>query len=191
MQIRDLYKHYQVMPQLQTHMLRVAGIVKLITKDQDSILTALVHDLGNIVKFDNLDEAWSKVQKECVAKYGRDAHVATAKMLEEAGLDKLKKLVEEESEFYRNIMQIDDFSKANLPAVLTLYGDSRVAMGGVVTLEERIVDLETRYGEHRNDRVWGPKLEAYVQTLTDTDIRAIKESDVEPLFDELLTYELE
>ena len=96
----------------------------------------------------------------------------------------------EESKFYNEVMEISDFATVRLPAVLTLYGDSRVAYNGVVSLEQRIVDLETRYGKHRDDRLWASRLEDYVQTLTKIDIRAITEVDVEPLFDELLQYPL-
>ncbi len=191
MQVRDLYQKYQIMPQLQTHMLRVGGIVKLIRDDKDSILTALVHDMGNMAKFTGLDSEWSEVQIKFWDKYGRDAHTATELILEEAGLTKLKQLVEEEGHFYNHVMEINDFTTVSMPAILTLYADTRVMPKGVVSLEERILDLETRYPAPRRDGVWGPRLEAYVQSLTKIDIRAIKESDVEPLFDELLTYELE
>lgn len=49
------------MPQLITHQLRVGSIVLLITDDRDSILTALVHDMGNLAKFHNLiDQTYLK-----------------------------------------------------------------------------------------------------------------------------------
>ncbi|KKU46745.1 MAG: hypothetical protein UX64_C0002G0001, partial [Microgenomates group bacterium GW2011_GWC2_46_7] len=58
MLIRDLYQKYQIMPQLATHMLRVAGVGKLITdswNDRElatkSVIACLVHDLGNLAKF--------------------------------------------------------------------------------------------------------------------------------------------
>jgi hypothetical protein len=188
MTIKDLYARYQLMPQLIEHQLRVGGIVALITKDKDSILTALVHDMGNIVKFGTLSPEWDLIQKDFIQKYGPDANEATLKILEEANLLKLKKYMEEESDFYKNRMSVTDYSQISLPALLTLYGDSRVAFNGVVTLEERVVDLETRYQKYRDDRIWGPKLEAYVQTLTDRDVVGIREEDVGPLFDELLTY---
>ena len=178
------------MPGLATHQLRVGGIVKLITDDRESILTALVHDMGNLAKFSNLDPYWSQEQKKFWSKYGKDAHEATIKILEEAGLNKLRDNILEESKFYNEVMEISDFATVRLPAVLTLYGDSRVAYNGVVSLEQRIVDLETRYGKHRDDRLWASRLEDYVQTLTKIDIRAITEVDVEPLFDELLQYPL-
>lgn len=87
MNIADLYKKYNLMPGLITHQLRVGGIVKLITDDPEAILTALVHDMGNLAKFSNLDEYWTTKQKKFWDKYGKDAHEATIKILEENGLD--------------------------------------------------------------------------------------------------------
>ena len=191
MTIRDLYQTYNIMPQLIEHQLRVGAIVKLITNDKASIITALVHDMGNLAKFSGLDEHWSQEQTKFWSKYGRDAHEATIKILREAGLDKYRDLIEEEAKFYREVINLETFETFSLPAVLTLYADSRVAITGVVSLEERIIDLETRYNRKRNDWIWGPKLEKYVQSLTTIDIRSIKDRDVEPLFDELLTYEIE
>ncbi|MBP9670264.1 hypothetical protein KBD75_02595 [Candidatus Woesebacteria bacterium] len=188
MTIKDLYQKYHIMPQLEKHQLRVGAIVALITKDRDSILTALVHDLGNIVKFKNINPEWQSIQERYIAKYGTDANVATIKILEDAGLTKLKQHMEEESDFYKNRMSVTDFSKISLPALLTLYADTRVAFNGVVPMEDRIVDLETRYHMYRDDRIWGPKLEAYIQAMADRDIASLTEADVEPLFDELLTY---
>lgn len=197
MTIKQLYTKYQIMPQLETHMLRVAGIAKLITRDWQDQITAekcvklcLLHDMGNMAKF-QLDEKyaeWKPVQEEFWRKYGREAHQATCLILEDAGLREYRELIDEESHFYHTILEKDDYRDVSLPAVLTLYADSRVSMIGVVPLEERIVDLETRYKEHRSDRLWASKLESYVQSLTIVEVARITEADVEPFFDELLEY---
>ena len=178
------------MPQLITHQLRVGGVVKIITNDSDAILTALVHDMGNLAKFTNLDPYWTREQEKFWRKYGRDAHFATSTILLEAGLDKLHKYLQEEADLYKDILNLEDFSSVSKPALLTLYGDSRVAYEGVVTMSERIIDLETRYSDKRNDWIWAPKLEKFVQSITEINISTITESMVEPLFDELLGYEL-
>lgn len=190
MQVRDLYAKYNLMPQLITHQLRVGGIVRLITDDRESILTALVHDMGNMAKFSNLDTFWTGEQEKFWNKYGKNAHEATIKILEEAGLPRLKNNIQAEADFYRDIMIIEDYHKVGRPSIFTLYGDSRVTFEGVVPLEERTLDLETRYSDHKNDRIWGPKLEKYVQSLTTRDITRITEADVVPLFDELLSYQI-
>lgn len=178
------------MPQLRIHQLRVGGIVKLCGGDDESIATALVHDMGNLAKFNNLDDYWSRQQLEFKKKYGSDAHSATIAILNEAGLTKLAENIRAESDFYKNIITIDDYSHVKMPSVLTLYGDCRVAIDGVVSVEERVCDLEKRYCGERLDRLWIDKLEQYVQNQSKIDVRSIGEADVTPLFDELLTCDI-
>lgn len=196
MQIRDLYDKYNIMPQLREHQLRVGGIARLITDDHDSIVTALVHDMGNIVKFD-LDnpvtlisdvEKW-KIEQEHVRKtYGRDAHEATYAILAEAGLDKYNTHLRDEGRAYDNeTLDIDFFESMSKPALFTLYADMRVSVDGVVSMQERIEDLERRYGAPRTESKWANKLEDYIQSIASIDVRTITEESVEPLFDELLT----
>lgn len=190
MKVKDLYSKYNLMPQLIEHQLRVGGIVRLISDDRDSVLTALVHDMGNLAKFTSLDEHWSREQVKFWELYGHDAHVATSMILKEAGLDKLHDNLQDEARFYQDILQMDDYSQVSKPAYLTLYGDTRVAYRGVVSMEERIRDLEERYHEKRSEWVWGPKLEEYVQSTTKIDVTKITEEMVEPLFSELLGYNI-
>lgn len=188
MQILDLYDKYNIMPQLREHQLRVGGIVRLITDDHDSIITALVHDMGNIVKFSNLDPYWSKVQEKFWTDYGRDEHVATDKILRKEGMGKYADYFKEESKAYDNdSLNASYFSTMSKPALLTLYGDLRVRFNGVCSVEERLKDLEDRYHYERPERKWANAFETYVQTLTKLDLSSIDEVMVEPLFDELLT----
>ncbi len=188
MQIRDLYDKYNLMPQLREHQLRVGGIVRLITTDHESIITALVHDMGNIVKFSNLDSYWSKVQEKFWNEYGRDEHAATDKILREVGMDRYADYFNEESKAYDNdSLGVSQFSTMSKPAVFTLYGDLRVGINGVCTMEERLTDLEERYHYERPERKWAGEFENYIQTLTELDLQTIDEESVSPLFDELLT----
>ena len=57
--IQEIYTHYQIMPVLQQHMLRVAGVTDLICQlagdkvdSHNVVIAALLHDSGNIIKFD-------------------------------------------------------------------------------------------------------------------------------------------
>lgn len=188
MQIRDLYDKYNTMPQLREHQLRVGGIVRLITTEREAVLTALVHDMGNIAKFSGLNEYWANEQKKVWDKYGKEAHEVTFAILREAGLTELEMRVREEGDFYQSIIELDGkyetFSDA---AVYTLYGDCRVAINGVVSVIERVEDLEKRYGHARKDREWVMKLEEYVTRKSGIDVAKITSEDVTPLFDELLT----
>lgn len=188
MQIRDLYYKYNIMPQLREHQLRVGGIVRLITPDHDSIITALVHDMGNIVKFNNLDPYWSKVQEKFWNDYGRDEHAATDKILREVGMDRYADYFKEESKAYDNdSLNASYFSAMSKPAMLTLYGDLRVRINGVCSIEERLKDLEERYHYERPERKWAGEFENYVQTLTSVDLKSINEAMVATQFDTLLT----
>jgi len=188
MTIKDLYDKYNLMPQLRVHQLRVGGIVKLITRDPRPILTALVHDLGNIAKFRGLNEYWLGEQEKVWKLYGKEAHEATFAMLRDAGLRELEDCLREEGELYKNIHKLDGkYSAYSDAAVYTLYGDCRVAINGVVSAMERVEDLENRYGDARNDREWVFKLEEYVTKKSGIEVAKIKEDDVAPFFDELLT----
>lgn len=187
--IADLYEKYNLMPQLREHQLRVGGIVKLLSNDHDSIVTALVHDMGNMAKFTNLDEYWSREQEIFWSKYGRDAHEATFTILKEAGLDRFSKyLIEEGRAYDRSDLDIEFFESLSNPALLTLYGDLRVSITGVTSMAERIADLEKRYGGARPESSWADLFEKYIENKFKYPLTSITEASVTPLFDELLTY---
>lgn len=204
MRTRELYKRYRVMPQLETHMLRVAGVAEIVTKDwsddetaRECVAACLTHDLGNIVKFDlahplvpidNLDY-WQGVQREDRERYGRDAVLATQAMLTEAGLGQYADYLSEEDRTF-NSPVAPDWDKISRPALLILYADLRVAPSGVVTLEQRTNDLARRYGKVRPESAWSKELEAYVQSLTTVVVKTIGEADVTPLFDKMLTLDI-
>lgn len=190
------------MPQLATHMLRVAGVGKLITdswEDRElagkSVKTCLLHDLGNIAKFDlqnpmmKIDNLpyWQEVQKEVWDKYGSKAHAATYAMLEELKLGEYVEYLKAEAKLYETLEPQNIWQSTPLPAMVVLYADLRVTPNGVVSMEERISDLEKRYGQGRAEARWGEQLEEYMQTLTSVNLREINEESVIPLFNELLT----
>jgi hypothetical protein len=184
------------MPQLREHQLRVGGIVRLITDNHDSIITALVHDMGNIVKFDldnpytkiNDIEKWKIEQEYVRTNYGCDAHEATFAILKDAGLNKYNIHLKDEGRAYNNeTLYVDFFESMSKPALFTLYGDMRVSIEGVVSMQERIEDLERRYGAPRAESKWANKLVTYIESITNIEVRSISEEMVEPLFDELLT----
>lgn len=200
MQVADLYAKYQIMPQLVEHQLRVGGIAKLITDEwedravaQECVNACLLHDMGNIVKFRGLtDPAWIAVQKEYHDKYGVDAHEATIGILMDAGLAKYAELIEEEKRLYEATpTERTIFEQYSKPAIVVLYADLRVMPDGVVSIEERTQDLIKRYQNKRTENIYGPPTEEYVQGLTSVEIAKITENDVQPLFDELLTVEIQ
>lgn len=188
------------MPQLAEHQLRVAGVGRLIAENWqekgDARLATqlcLVHDMGNIVKFANLtDPHWRAVQKRYQRKYGNDAHEATKKILEEAGMGKFNPFIDEEAELYFLEAKENELSKANLASVILLYADCRVTPAGVTSYRTRINDLKERYGGSSSPTWydWTYWFEEWIARQVKIEPEAITEESVRPLFDELLTYEI-
>jgi len=181
MTVEEIYKKYKIMPQLQLHMLRVAAVASLICDNfteslpkEEITLACLLHDMGNIIKFDlsraksliNQDidlEYWTSVQREYKDKYGSDEHGAALEITREIGVgERVEELVKSIS--FHGTPQVargDDFAKK-----IVEYGDSRVTPFGVVPLEIRIKDLRDRY-EHKGGDT--PERRAY-----ETGVREIE-----------------
>lgn len=103
--ITDIYQHFHLPPVLQLHQLRVASVADQIFQQTDNLnkgqylQACLVHDLGNMIKFDFSQpqmarflqpegvEYWQKVQQQQVKKYGSDEEKATVAMLEELNIE--------------------------------------------------------------------------------------------------------
>lgn len=202
MKLYDVYEKYQIMPQLATHMLRVAGVGKLILGgwkndiDYDLVLrTLLLHDMGNIIKFDlesqiipidNI-EYWRSVQKDWLGKYGSDVHSATTRIVKELNQDKVLAILEEEHSVYMMTDKIGILNNS-WPAKILAYCDVRVTPSGIGTMKERIDDLQKRYGRNLEWYDFLYALESDIKMATNTDLDSITEELAEPLFDDLLTY---
>lgn len=156
--ITDIYNKYKIMPNLQDHMFRVAGVASLICDNFNELLpkreivsACLLHDMGNIIKF-NLDkfpeflkpeglDYWKNIQNEYFNKYGKEQHVATNKIIKELGVsDEVFYLVE-------NIgfgKAYDNFKSDSFARKICAYSDMRVAPFGVESLEGRLEDFRGR-----------------------------------------------
>lgn len=166
MKISEIYKKFGVSPNLQEHMERVFGVVSLIEKHwkDDEIVDweltkkmALVHDIGNVVKFDFINhpeflgdeqkniEHWKKVQSDIIAKYGSDDNEATKRMLTELGID--SKVVEDVYN-KRFINSVYTSRSDNMSLKILYYGDLRALPLGIGTLEERIDEIRKRYANY-------------------------------------------
>lgn len=166
MKVAEIYRKFGVSPNLQEHMERVFGVVSLIEKHWkgaeivDWNLTkkmALVHDIGNVVKFDFINhpeflgdeqiniEYWKKVQAEMIAKYGSDDNEATKKILTELGID--SKVVEDVYN-KRFVNSVHTSRSSNLSLKILYYGDLRALPLGIGTLEERIDEIRERYANY-------------------------------------------
>lgn len=159
MTVADLYRQHRLMPNLQVHMYRVAGVAKLVMAglpfqlDHDAVIKAcLLHDLGNILKFKLeafpafLEPAglvyWQRVQAETRARYGDDEHLATMQMVSELGVEsKVSTLIDRIGFIHAK----ENAQEDNWEVKVCAYADMRVAPHGVVSLDERLVDIEKRY----------------------------------------------
>lgn len=157
---KETYEEYKIIPNLQEHQFRVASVTKFIgEKYRDKInldklvKAALLHDMGNIIKFDlnksivpwKSDEEknyWLDVQKEFRQKYGSDEHKATVTIAKEIGvLGEVVDLVES-----LNFSKACIYSKGeDFEKKILLYADCRVSPKGVVSLKERLDDFNKRY----------------------------------------------
>ena len=182
MKIIDIYEKFGVPPNLQDHMLRVCGIVEYIEKhwvgktvDWNSTKRiALLHDLGNIVKFDfdkhpeflgeeqkNI-EHWKIVQSEIVQKYGVDDDEVTKKMLIELGVDG-ESIEIIFSKRFGNSVEVKNSD--NWVLKVMYYADLRTLPFGIGSLESRISDIKDRMPKYTNR----PDFESLVDACRDIE----------------------
>jgi hypothetical protein len=160
MVISEIYEKYKIMPQLQMHMLRVAGVASMICDsfegsiDKATIVSVcLIHDMGNIVKFrlekfpEGLEplglEYWQKVQKEFIEKYGANDYQVTYQILEELKLsDKIQTLVK--SNEFAKMSPISN-QKESFECKICIYSDARVEPNRITSLDKRLAEVKERY----------------------------------------------
>lgn len=163
MKITKIYQHYHIPQSLQQHMLTVAAVGQCITdywqgpeiNSHAITTTLLVHDLGNLVKFDLSESAaiidrtlfaqeWRERQRLMREQYGTDSHLATQAILRELRLPA-------EVQTLANGMDADDlclFLETPLAQQICEYADIRVVPAGVTSLLERLQDFRRRYAHY-------------------------------------------
>lgn len=154
------------MPNLQEHQLRVTAVASLICDSLNLeiykeivIKTCLLHDMGNVIKFDltqtqaifgYTDEETEQariIQKEFIEKYGDDEHEATVKIIKEIGLpDRVVQLAG--GNRFKNMCLDRDGSDWLIKIIH--YADLRVGPHGIVSYDERMDDFMKRYKNHKN-----------------------------------------
>lgn len=157
--VANIYDHYKIPPTLGLHMLRVGAVADILCERAkvdvpraDIVWACLLHDMGNIIKFDldkkipGLDMGdvayWKQVQKEYIEKYGHDEHIATETIAREIGAPAaVLRIIEGIGTSYA----ASAFEGSDVPVLVATYADFRVTPRAVVSLEERIVDLLERY----------------------------------------------
>ncbi len=191
MNITGIYKKFRIPPNLQEHMIRVYRIICFIEKhwigeEIDWKLVkkiALLHDMGNIIKF-NLDahpeflgseepnvEYWKKVREEVIKKYGLDEEEATRKMLQEVGVDeKAIQIISDKA--FGNSVGVKDSKDWQLK--LLYYADLRTLPLGIGTLEERLSDVRGRMPKYTSR----PDFEDLVSACRDIEKQIQKNLDI-------------
>lgn len=140
--------------------LPIKGREKEENKEEGDVIAAcLLHDMGNIIKFDlnetqnllnqNIDLAyWQKVKDEYLQKYGAEVHQASILIAKELDMSSRIIALIDCISFLGALQnaKAGDFGKK-----IVQYSDDRVAPQGVVSLEERFKDLRVRYVQHNVD----------------------------------------
>lgn len=164
MNIANVYEKYKIPPVLQQHMYRVAAVASLICDnwigeiDKDTVIqTALIHDMGNIVKFNMsfMPEAfepegvayWTGVKEEVIGKYGSEEHEVTQKIIEEMEIPERIVEVVEALGFAK---AKETFETKDFRVKVCLYSDQRVMPLGVATLEKRMKEGYKRFLGRKN-----------------------------------------
>ncbi len=172
MRIQDIYDRYTIPPILQKHMYTVASLGSYVADvlsnrsevdmdiDKDMITqTLLLHDMGNIVKFDlnkplfipeeDVDY-WKSIQDDFIRKYGADDHIATTRIVEELGVSQnVIELLSATANMTTALAALEkDYNFA-----IVFYADFRVGPHGILSLDERINDLLVRY-KGRHNHFW-------------------------------------
>ncbi len=166
MKVVDIYIRFKNPPNLQEHMLRVAKVGLFIHDhwigeniDRELLKkVCLLHDVGNIVKFNiqkyphflgneiKRADYWMEVQKEVIEKYGTDDHEVTGKMLTEAGINpEIIKTVLDMSYWNAPIISASD----NWILKILLYSDLRVSPTGIITIKARLDDVHSRLAHYK------------------------------------------
>jgi hypothetical protein len=160
--IAEVYRHYEVPPNVQRHMLRVAAVAEQMGRHwhgpplrRERLVTVLlVHDLGNIVKCDYVNlphmleeeqgrvEHWRAVQARYQARFGTDDHLATHALAREVGLDDAALGLLDRMAFEHND---ETAAGGDLEAKIAAYADHRVGPRGVLSLADRFAEIKQRY----------------------------------------------
>ena len=213
MKISEIYKKYNIPPNLIDHMLTVTKVVLFITNHWkgekiDKIVmekSALVHDLGNIVKFNfkkypeflgsemKNRSIWEEKQKEMVAKYGNDDHEATRLILNELKFDD-KSIGVVSSKSFGNSVATLNSNNWNLK--ILLYSDLRVLPWGTGTLEDRFNDIKERMPQYNTrpdlEDLFRAcrEIERQIQNNVDVSLATIDTKSVKERDEDLLNLEI-
>lgn len=219
MTILEIYSQYRIPPNLQLHMFRVAATGNFILdhwRNSQTLLdrniitqTLLLHDMGNIIKFDLIKgihllgeevgrlDYWQNVQKEFKEKYGNDDHEATCKIAAELKVN--DQILDTLENIGSSKLQLLVSSNNWYPKVCT-YADMRVGLMGVITLNQRFDDLIERYKNSDNPwadlekteekRKYALQLEKQLHEHVNFDLQNLNDQLIKNLIENLKSYSI-
>lgn len=215
MKIQEIYDEYNIMPNLQLHMLRVAAVANMICEHLDTVVNkndiisaCLLHDMGNVLKFNfntkSFPESWfapkgkdywKRIKKKFIQKYGANENVATETIIKELGISLSVQKIVSKMGFKKAKEFVNDMK---YEAKITNYSDLRVSPFTIVTLQGRLSEAITRYKERRDFK---KKVETFLpywkivekQIFSHCDIkpRDISSKTVDESVDSLRSFEIE
>lgn len=134
---------------LRMHMYRVTAL-GLAVADASTVAVnvnalrrvLLVHDLGNLVKMDELDADARAVRDKMTAEYGSDDHAISEGIAQELGFDAYELDLLRRKVFINNadVQQSNDFTLK-----IAAYADQRVTPDGIDSLLGRLLEAKDRY----------------------------------------------
>jgi hypothetical protein len=216
--ILEVYKTYKIMPQLQQHQLRVAAVAKQVCDNIDQqvnradIITAcLLHDMGNIIKFDlqktiqvsqgliKQEELgyWQDVKDEFIQTYGQNEHKASLQIAKDLGASA------NVINYISNIdfgAAIENAKKTQLEPKICDYADLRISPDGVVSIVGRLEDGKKRYKDHPERWVTDDKWEVLKNACLENERQIfahlqikptdITDKSIQPIIEQLKEYEI-
>lgn len=181
------------MQNLQVHQLRVASVAMQIVDslkiqvDRENILkTCLLHDMGNIIKFDlgyfpefTQPEGlgyWENVKSGFIEKYGPNEHVASVEIAKELGVGEKVLEYMDAISFSKNFKNTEE----SFEYKICNYADQRVGPFGVISISERIADGKERYKNFKHKAINSDDFEKLCGGLYILEKQIFAESKIKP-----------
>jgi HD superfamily phosphodiesterase len=196
MKISDIYKKYDIIPSLQLHHYRVTAVAHMICDNwirenkpdfKDIITACLLHDIGNIIKF-NLDafpkllqpkgkKYWQKVKNQFIKKYGKNEHEATHLIAKEIGISTRAMELIHSVGFSKSVenYKTKDYSKK-----ICAYSDQRVAPFGIITLKERMLEGRKRFRLNKGPICGKDPFNLYASKLAKIEQQIFRNTSIKP-----------
>jgi len=200
MNISDIYNKYSIPINLQRHMLTVAALAELICDNLDGVSvdkdlvvkTCLLHDMGNIIKF-NLDDPslldeddrqrvdeLREIRLQYLKKYGQTPDEATIAIIKEITSDTRIAEICEGGRWEVSHGNDKDFAWEKK---IVCYADMRVGPFGVLPIRERFANLAERRPESK-ERIMeilehGLELERSLQSVSKLTLTEIDDQKID------------